>query len=260
MNVILCVKRVPMTQEVDLKIDATGKDVDKSRLSYIINEWDNYAIEEAVLIKEKLGGTVTAVTIGDKAEEELLRKCLAKGADRAVRIDPGGRPMDGSVVARILSEMIKKNEFDLVLTGVQSEDKNEGVVGVMMAEHLGVAHAAVVNGLDVTDNGAPKISVELEGGINEVSTLTLPAVLSIQSGINVPRYVSIMAVRKATKKEMKVIELSDLDLSEADLERQTIVEEVFLPPETEGAEMLEGTPGEVADQIISLLKEKGVTK
>jgi electron transfer flavoprotein beta subunit len=258
MKVMVCVKRVPMTQEVDLKIDASGKVIDKSRLSYLMNEWDSYAIEEAVLIKEELGGTVTVITVGEKADEEILTKCMAMGADRAVRIDPGDCSMDGSAVSRSLAEFIKQNEYDLVLTGVQSEDMNDGVVGIMLAEHLGAAHAAVVNGLDIINNESIKVSVELEGGINEVSNLALPAVLSIQSGINHPRYVSIMAVRKASKKKREVITFADLNLTEADLARQTVLEEIFPPPETKGAEMIEGAPGDVADQIIRIMKEKGV--
>jgi electron transfer flavoprotein beta subunit len=257
MNVVVCVKRVPLTQDVDLRIDAGGKAVDNSKLSYIINEWDSYAAEEAVCIKEKTGGTVTVVTIGAKEDEDVLRKVLAMGADRAVRVDPGKQELDGAVVGKILSEIVKQNDFDLVLTGVQSDDYNLGVVGSMMAEHLSVAHAAVVNRLTVKDDKKVEISVELEGGIDEVSKFNLPAVLTIQSGINVPRYVSIMAVRKAAKKEMKVIDLSALSLSTDDLTPHTAIEEMYFPPDTGGAEMIEGGPAEIADVLIKIMKEKG---
>ncbi|MFH1349664.1 MAG: electron transfer flavoprotein subunit beta/FixA family protein [Pseudomonadota bacterium] len=258
MNVIVCVKRVPMTQEVDLEIDSSKKDVKKEMLAYVINEWDHYAIEEAVLLKEKFGGTVTAVTIGNEDDEEVLRRCLAMGADRAIRVDPEVRVLDGFVTSRVLAEVIRALEYDLILTGVQTDDYNQGMVGIMLAEHLGLVHAAVVTGVEAEGNEAT-IKVELEGGIEEVSKIKLPALLSIQTGINEPRYVSIMGIRKAAKKELNVIKMDELNLSGDDLSPRIIIEEVFLPPETEGAEILEGDPATVAEKIIQIIKEKGVS-
>jgi len=257
MEIAVCVKRVPLTQEVDLEIDQQKKDVRKDMLTYAINEWDNYAIEEAIRIKEKFGGTVTALTIGGEDDEEVLRRCLAMGADKAIRIDPGARDLDAYVISKILAQPIRGLKCDLVLTGVQTDDDNSGAVGIMLAEHLGLAHAAVVNGIEPED-GKARIKVELEGGMDEVAEITLPASLSIQTGINEPRYVSIMGIRKAAKKELKVVNLDDLGLSEDDLLLRTMVEDVFLPPETEGAEMIEGDPSSVADEIIRIIKEKGV--
>ena len=222
-----------------------------------MNEWDSYAAEEAVLIKEKFGGTVTAVTIGEKDDEAILRKCLAMGADRAVRVDPGQHPLDGFVISKVLAEIVNQNDYDLVLTGVQADDLNEGVVGIMLSEHLGLAHAAVVNSLSLVGNESATVNVELEGGVDEVFKLKLPAVLTIQSGINEPRYVSIMGVRKAAKKEMKVVNLDAMNMNEEGLSRQTIIEEIFLPPETKGAEMIQGGPAEVADALLRIMKERG---
>ena len=257
MKIVVCVKWVPLTQEVDLEIDAGGKDVRKGMLAYVINEWDNYAIEEAVLLKEQFEGEVTAVTIGGEDDEEVLRRCLAMGADRAIRVDPGGRELDSLTLSRILSEVIRGLDGDLILTGVQADDKNEGSVGIMLAEHLGLAHAAVVTGIEPDAAGAT-VRVELEGGMDEVIKVSFPAVLSIQTGINEPRYVSIMGIRKAAKKELKVVKVEDLGLSEEDLSLKTMVEEIFLPPETEGAQILEGDPGTVADEILRIIKERGV--
>ena len=258
MDIIVCVKRVPLTQEVDLQIDESKKSVRKDMLAYVINEWDNYAVEEAVLLKEKLGGTVTAMTIGHEDDEEVLRRSLAMGADRAVRVDPGARDLDSFVISRVLAKIIKGMEFDLVLTGVQADDDNHGMVGIMLAEHLGLAHAAVVNGVE-PDGDEITIRVELEGGIDEVSKISLPALLSIQTGINEPRYVSIMGIRKAAKKELKVIPLDELALSDDDLSPRTIIEELYPPPETEGAEIIGGDPSTVAEEIIRIIKEKGVS-
>lgn len=258
MNIVVCVKRVPLTQEVDLEIDASKKDVRKDLLAYVINEWDNYAVEEAILLKEKIGGTVTAITIGTEDDEEVLRKSLAMGADRAIRIDPAGHELDGFVISKLLAAVIKDLEYDFVLTGVQADDDNNALVGIMLAEHLGLAHAAVVNSVEPEGNEAT-IKVELEGGLDEVSKITLPALLSIQTGINEPRYVSIMGIRKASKKELNVVAVTELGLSEDDLMRRNIVEEVFLPPETEGAEIIGGDPATVAEAIIRIIKEKGVS-
>lgn len=259
MDIIVCVKRVPQTQEVDLEINPQKNDVRKDMLAYVINEWDNYAIEEAVLLKEKLDGTAIAITVGNEDDEEVLRRCLAMGADRAIRIDPGDRILDPYVISRILAAVTKGLKHDLILTGVQADDLNDGAIPSMLAEHLGLSHATVVNSVEPAEKGAT-IRVELEGGTDEVSKIKLPALLSIQTGINEPRYVSIMGIRKAAKKELNVMSVEELGLSEEDLTPFTTVEELYLPPETEGAEMIEGDPGTVAETILRILKEKGVSR
>jgi electron transfer flavoprotein beta subunit len=258
MDIIVCIKRVPMTQEVDLEIDPSGKDIKKDALAYVVNDWDNYAIEESVLIKEKLGGTITVITVGDEDDEDVLRRALAMGADKAIRIEPGELALDGFIISNILAQVIKGLDYDLVLTGVQADDDNFGMIGIMLAEKQGLAHSAVVTGFEAEGSEAT-INVELEGGMDEVSKIKLPALLSIQTGINEPRYVSIMGIRKAGKKELKVVKVEDIGLSDEDLVRQTIIEEYFLPPETEGAEMIEGDPSAVAEAILRILKEKGVS-
>ena len=258
MEIIVCVKRVPVTQEVDLAINPQKNDIRKDMLAYVINEWDNYAIEEAIKLKEKLGGTVTAVTIGSEDDEEALRRCLAMGADKAFRIDPGNLVMDSFVISKILAQFIKGQPHDLVFTGVQRDDLNEGAVGTMLAEHLGLPHAEVVRRVEPAGNEAT-IRVELEGGTDEVSRIKLPALLSIQTGINEPRYVSIMGIRKAAKKELNVAGVDTLGLAATDLQPRTMVEEIFLPPETEGAQFIEGDPATIAEEILRILKEKGVS-
>jgi len=234
MNIVVCIKRVPMTQEVDLIIDDGKKAVRKDEL-----------------------GTVTAITIGDEEDEEVLRRALAMGADKSVRVDPGDRELDGFVVSGILARVINDLDFDLVLTGVQADDDNLGMVGIMLAEKLGIGHASVVVGVE-PDGDSARVKVELEGGMDEVSNLRLPALLTVQTGINEPRYVSIMGIRKARKKELNVVGVEELGLSEEDLTPMTEIEEVYLPPETEGAEMIEGDSSAVAEQILRIIREKGV--
>ncbi len=257
LDVVVCVKNVPFTQDVDLVPDSSGRDVRKDNLVYVVNEWDNYALEEAVSIKEERGGTVTAVTVGCEDDEEVLRRALAMGADEAVRIEPGGLQPDAFVTAALLAAVVGPLPHDLVLTGVQSDDFNQGIVGGLLAERLGVPHASVVDKLDIED-GRATLSIELEGGQEELCRVPLPALFSIQTGINEPRYVSIMGIRKAAKKEIRVVGAESLGLAPADLESAVIVEELYLPPEGREATVLHGDAASVADAIVRIMHEKGV--
>ncbi len=260
MNIVVCIKRVPETADADVVIDKSGKDIDKSGLVFDLNEWDSYAIEEAILLKEKLGGTVTVLSMGGEESNESLRKCLAMGADDAIRLtDPAFNESDGFATAKILTEAIRKIPYDLILTGTQAEDDGYGQVGVVMAEFLGIPHASLVTKLEVQDKKV-KAHRELEGGLEEVFEIDLPAVLTIQTGINEPRYVSIMGIRKVAKKEIKSFGTADLKLKgeEVGLSGSNIkLEKIFLPPVGEGAEMLEGKPEEIALKVFDILKDKG---
>jgi electron transfer flavoprotein beta subunit len=258
MDIVVCVKRVPLTEEVDLVIDEQKKGIKQEQLAFVLNDWDNYAIEEAILIKEKHGGTVTAVTVGNEDDEEVLRRCLAMGADRAIRIGAGDiRGFDSYGIARILARAIKDLPFDLIFAGVLADDDYNGMVGMMIAENLGINHANMVTGIEIED-GKARTTSELEGGLGEVSMLELPALLAIQTGINEPRYVSILGIRKAAKKELKVTELSELGIPDDELSPKAIIDEVYLPPETEGAQILDGDPEKIASEVIAILTKKGV--
>jgi len=260
MNIIVCIKRVPDTTEADIFIDKSGKDIDKSGLVFDLNEWDSYAIEEAILLKEKLGGTVTVLSMGGEEVNESLRKCLAMGADDAIRLaDPAFNGSDGFATAKVLAEAISKIPYDLILTGTQAEDDGYGQVGAAVAELLGIPHASLVNRLEVHEKKV-KARRELEGGLEEVVEVDLPALLTIQTGINEPRYVSIMGIRKVAKKEIKALRASDLNLKQEEVGpsgSDIRLEKVFLPPVGEGAEILEGKPEEVALRVFNILKDKG---
>jgi electron transfer flavoprotein beta subunit len=261
MNIVVCVKRVPETAEADIVIDKTGKDIDKGGLVFDINEWDNYAVEEGVLLKEKYGGSVTVISMGPEEANETLRRAMAMGADDAIRLtDPAFSGSDGYAIAKVLSQAIKPLSYDLILTGVQAEDDGYGQVGPTLANLLGVSHAAVVNGIREIDGDKARVHRELEGGLEEALDVRLPAVFTIQSGINEPRYVSIMGIRKVTKKEIKALGLGELAIKPdetGEAGSRTVVERVFLPPVGEGAQMLEGTTDEVAHRIVTIVKEKG---
>jgi electron transfer flavoprotein beta subunit len=257
MDIVVCLKRVPLTQEVDFEVDLSGKRLKTADLAFVVNDWDNYAIEEAILINEKLGGSITAVTVGREDDEEVLRRALAMGADRAIRVDPEDLEVDPSVVARLLAQVIKSLPHDLVLTGVQADDDNCSMVGVLVAEYLGLAHASVVTAIDPSEREA-SLRLELEGGIDEQVKIRLPALLTVQTGINEPRYVSVMGIRKARKKELNVLKATELSLGAEELLPQTFIEEMYLPPEVEGAEMIDGDPSSVAEELLRIMKEKGV--
>jgi electron transfer flavoprotein beta subunit len=262
MNIIVCVKRVPDTAEAEVVIDEEKKDIKKADLPFDINEWDNYAIEEAIQLKEKLGGTVAAVTIGSKEDEEVLRRCLAMGADAAIRLsDDAFEGSDGYAISRILHGAIKGMEFDLVFTGVQASDDGYAQVGVTLAQMLNVPHAAMVSNIEEIDGGNAKVHQELEGGLENVIEIKLPAVFTIQSGINEPRYVSIMGIRKASKKEIIIRGLGDIGLDRGEVGEagsKTTIERIFIPPVEKIAEILKGDPSETSARLGDIFKERGL--
>lgn len=257
----MCVKHVPETAEAELKIDGSGRGVDKSGLVFDINEWDDYALEEAVRVKEKVGGTVTAITLGGDDSDTTLRKCLARGADKAIRLtDPKFNDSDGFAVAKILHSVIKTMHFDLVLTGMQAGDDGQAIVGPALAELLKVPHATMVKKMEF-GTGVAKVNRELEGGLEEQVEVKLPALVSIQTGINEPRYVSIMGIRKAMQKEIKLMTLADTGLTEADVGPAgswVKVEKMYVPPMEKQAEFIKGSPDEIAAKITEILKAKGL--
>jgi electron transfer flavoprotein beta subunit len=261
LDIIVCVKHVPETAEAELKIDATGKTIEKTGLVYDINEWDDYALEEAVRMKEKLGGTVTAITIGPEDSDTTLRKCLARGADKAIRLtDSKFESSDSYAIAKILHSAMKNLHFDVVLTGVQAGDDGSAMVGPILAEMLGVPHATMVKKIELTA-GTAGINRELEGGLEERIEIKLPALLSVQTGINEPRYVSIMGIRKAMQKEIKIMTLADTGLSDTDVGEKgswTRIEKLYVPPVVKQAEFIKGTPEEVAAKIAEILKARGL--
>ena len=260
MDVVVCVKHVPETAEAELKIDSSGRAVEKTGLVYDINEWDDYALEEAVRIKEKQGGTVTAITIGPEDSDSTLRKCLARGADQAIRLtDPKFNGSDSYAIAKILHSTIKTLHFDLILTGAQAGDDGSAMVGPILAEMLGIPHAAMVKKIEFNDG--VEVNRELEGGLEEIVKVKLPALFSVQTGISEPRYVSIMGIRKAMKEEIKVLRLVDIGLSENDVGEAGSwikIEKMFVPPVEKQAEFIKGSPEEVSAKIAEILKARGL--
>jgi electron transfer flavoprotein beta subunit len=261
LKTFVCIKRVPDTTEAEIKVDATGKEVDASRFSYDINNADNYAVEEAVLLKEAHGGTVQIVSLGQQDADLMIRMALAKGADSAIRVDDENINLkDPLKIAKVLAAAIKQHDFDLILTGCMSADDSNMAVGVALAEELGILHAAMVKKMDVTQ-GKARVYRELEGGLSEVLDIKLPAVLTIQTGINEPRYVSMRGVRAAQNKEIKVANLNDLQLDKKNVDEESSLiqfERFYMPEVVSKAEMIEGEPEEKAKILARILVEGGV--
>lgn len=263
MNILVCVKRVPDSSENEIVINPAGNDIERDDLVYSINEWDNYAVEEALQIAERTGGAVTVATVGGEEDEEILRREMAMGARHGVLLsDERFEGSDGRGVAAILKSLVERNQFDLILTGVQADD-GAGQVGGMLAAMLDYPFASLVNSIEVIGGGSKlKVGREIEGGAREFSEIGLPCVLSIQTGINEPRYVGMRGIRQVANVPIPTYGAGDLGLNGEVGASAAKVRRVdyFVPPAGKGAEMLEGGREENIDRVIALVKASGGVK
>jgi electron transfer flavoprotein beta subunit len=252
-RIVVCVKQVgALGDEVEFTEDE--RDVDPDFLDYALNEWDGYATEEALQLRERAGGDgeVVVVTCGDEDSEDAVRRGLAMGADRGIRVwSDGLRGADPITVARALAPVVEAEKPDLVLAGVQSSDSVQAATGTALAELLGLPRVAVVTKLS-WDGSASTATVhrELEGGLVDVVEVDMPALLTIQTGINEPRYATLRAIKQAEQKEIDVREPGDVG------ERAYRVRRMFVPPKGEGAEMLDGSSAAIAERIADIVKER----
>ena len=260
MKIVVPVKQVAvLDEEFELLDDGSG--VDPDAIEWELNEWDDFSLEAALQLREAQGeGEVVVISVGDEEAEEGLRACLAKGADRALRIWErslvGADPLS---VARLLAAAVERESPDLVLCGVQSSDAVHGATGVALAAHLGLPRVAVVKALDYdTASRSATVERELEGGLVEMLRVGLPALLTIQTGINDPRYANLRAIKQAKEKPLTVLELSELGLDEGAVAAAagSRVRSMAPPDSGGGAEMLNGSPSSVAERIAGIVKEQ----
>lgn len=250
MKILVAIKQVA-SRDSALKPSADGEWIDESDLTYEINEPDAYALESALQLKEQHGGEVVVVTAGPARVSSSIREALAKGADRAIHIEQDGLDAwDSLSLARLLAAAARSESPDVVLTGLQSDDAGRGETGVMMAELLGLTHATIVMKIDV-EGCVLKVKRELEGGWFQDLTLPMPALLAVQSGINKLRYATLMGIKKARTKEVKVMTAADLGIEAAPL---AILERVAPPVKKKRGEMIVGTPREQAAKLIEKLR------
>jgi len=260
MDIVVCVKQAPEVIDAELEVNKEGKEIITDDLEFDINEWDSYAVEEAVRLKEAFGGRVTAITVGNEDSEDVLRQALAMGADEAIRVDEEGFDLsDAQGIAKGIFQAIRDLSFDLLFTGAQSSDYGWGQVGLMLAELLDLPYASLVVGIEIADNKLVALR-ELESNTQEKVELPLPAVLTIQTGLNSPRYVSIMGIQKARKIGIKETGPDELGLTEEEIgPKGSAVDSQLLsiPPAGEGAEILTGAVEEISEKAAQIIREKG---
>ena len=263
MEILVCARRVPDTSENEIELNSEGNDIERDELVYSINEPDNYAVEEALQIIARVGGNVTVATVGGEDDEEILRREMAMGANHGVMIsDEAFSGSDGRGVATILKAFVQKGNYDLILTGVQAEDGG-AQVGGMLAALLDYPFASLVNSIEVLEGRKLKVSREIEGGNKEMNEIDLPCVLSIQTGINEPRYVGMRGIRQVASIPIPTFAASDLGLDTGAVgEAAAKVKRVdyFVPALGKGAEILHGTREENIDKVLELVAAKGGLK
>jgi electron transfer flavoprotein beta subunit len=258
MKIVVPVKQVAaLDDEFELLEDGSG--VDPDGLEWELNEWDTFSLEAALVLREAAGGgEVVVVSVGDEEAEEGLLSALAKGADRALRVwDDELADADALAVARVLAATVGREEPDLVLCGVQSSDAVNGATGIALAGFLGLAHVAVVKGVTL-DGSALAVERELEGGLVERLRIATPALLTIQTGINEPRYATLRAIKQAREKPLDVQSLADVGLDGAQVASAAGSHRRRLgtPDRGEGAEILDGSTAEVAARIVAIVTER----
>ncbi len=255
MNIAVLLRQVPDLVE-ELELDDSGKDLNRDWLKYKINEFDDHALEEALLLKDEAGATVTALALEGDDVDKLLYTSAAKGADRLVKITgdfTGAVP--SRVAARAFANVLDQINADLILTGVQSVEERDGQVAVMVAHFLDLPHVSVVTGVSLQD-GKARVMKEFSGGVMAELEVELPAVLGIQAARQTPRYAPVSRVRQA----MRSTELEEMPAGDLAVEGGSEVLRMFKPQTGAGAQMLEGSPEEVADKIVNILKERGILK
>jgi electron transfer flavoprotein beta subunit len=261
-EILVCVRRVPDTSENEIALNRAANDIERDDLVYSINEADNYAVEEALQIRDQAGGKVTVVTVGVDEDEEILRRELAMGANHAVLIsDDAFHGSDGKGIASILKAFVQQGHYDVILTGVQAED-GAAQVGGMLAAMLDYPFASLVNSITVQD-GKLIAGREIEGGNREMNEIDLPCVLSIQTGINEPRYVGMRGIRQVASIPIPTLGATDIHLDKrtagaaaAKVKRLGY----FVPASTAAAEILRGSREENATRVLELVAAKGGLK
>jgi len=250
MKILVCMKQVPQ-KDAPLKLNEGGTWI-REDVSYEVNEPDAYALEEALRQKEKHKGEVVVVTAGPARASQVLREALAKGADRAIHLEDNAFvTMDAFNIARAVAAVSKDEQFDMIFTGLQSDDFGFAQTGVLLAEILGWPHATIIMQIEKSDAGI-RVKRELESGFFQYVDVPLPAVLTIQSGINKLRYATLIGIKQAKNKPMRKVTLAEVQAAVGDNLQK--IEKLYVPQKTKQTEKLEGPPAEVAKKLVEKLR------
>ena len=254
MNIVVCLKQVPKKDSI-LRIAGDQKWIDERDISYEMSEADAYALEEALRQKEKHGGEVVVISLGPERVRQSIKEALAKGADRAIHLnDPVFDAVtDAAAIARALAGALKTEKYDLILTGLQSDDYGYAQVGLVLAEYLNLSSATIVMEVQPQE-GSVRVKRELESGWFQWVTIPTPALLTIQSGINQLRYATLKGIMAAKKKEIREVKAADMGLTAEDLKSSLTIERTYLPEKTKRTEILEGKPSEAAAKLVEKLR------
>jgi electron transfer flavoprotein beta subunit len=247
-KIIVCIKQVPAK---DAPLSIAGNWIKESDIGFEMNEPDSYALEEALRLKEKHGGEVIAISMGPERVKQTIKEALAKGADRGIHIsDDQFAQLDPLNTARMLAEAVRKENAELILTGLQSDDHGFGQTGVLIASLLDLPHATIIMQIEVQEKKM-RLKRELEAGWFQHIECPLPAVLSIQSGINKVRYATLKGIMAAKKKEIASITRESLGVKSEPTQK---IEKIYVPTKTKKTEFLTGTPAEMATKLVEKLK------
>src|SRR5690625_4681367 len=253
MNIYVLLKRTFDTED---KIVIENGEIAEDDAEFIINPYDEYAVEEAIVQRDAHGGEVTVVTIGEEDAEKQLRTALAMGADKAVLINTEDDLEEGDqyTTAKILETYFKDKEVDLILAGNVAIDEASGQVGPRLAEALDIPFITTIVDLEI-DGTTAKIDKDIEGDVEKIE-VDLPLLVTCQQGLNEPRYTSLPGIMKAKKKPLEELEIDDLDLDEDDVEGKTETIDIFLPPEKQAGRVLEGDVEAQVKELVDLLKNE----
>jgi len=254
-KIAVCIKQVPARDAI-LRLNSGATWIQDTDLSFEINEPDIYALEEGLRLKEKHGGEVVVCTLGPARAQQAIKEALAKGADRALHLDdPAFEGLDPNALARALARALQRENPDLILTGLQSDDHGFAQTGVLVAELLGLPHSTIIMEIQV-EGKTLRVKRELEGGWFQWIDLPMPALLAIQSGINKPRYATLKGIMAAKTKPLQKLTAADLGLSRDDLSPRQRITKVYVPVKSAQTEFLQGTPKEVAARLVEKLKNE----
>ena len=252
MKILVCMKQVPQ-KDAPLKLNESGRWI-REDISYEVNEPDAYALEEALRQKEKHGGEVVVITAGPARAQQVLREALAKGAGRAIHLEGDEFvTLDAVNTAKAIREAIKDESFDLIFTGLQSDDYGFAQTGVILSELLGWPHATIIMQIEKKDSGI-RVKRELEAGYFQFVEMPLPALLTIQSGINKLRYATLIGIKQAKNKPLRKVSFGEIQTSLGPNLQQ--IQRLYIPQKTKKTELLEGTSAEVAKKLVEKLRNE----